>query len=113
MLRASSEEHSERVDLHSLMESDVDSGIENGAELVAFAEAVVARDVLRVARSRDRLLKSLGSEKMIDAAGVVSNFQRMVRIANATGIGLGQAEQPTAALRKTLGINAFRQTGDE
>jgi len=45
---------------------------------------------------------------VVDAAGVISNFQRMVRIADATGIGLGVFEVPSADMREALGINAFR-----
>ena len=44
---------------------------------------------------------------MIDAAGVASHFQRMVRIADATGITLGDVEAVTADLRSELGIDAF------
>lgn len=108
MLRASSESHSETVDLTAIMSGDVDSGIEHGAELVGFAETVVAREPAAIESARQRLLEAAGVPAMLDAAGVVSNFQRMVRIANATGIGLGHAQQSTADLRASLGINKFR-----
>ncbi len=108
MLRASSESHSETVDLNAVMEGGVDSGIVNGRELVAFAEAIVAREANGVARAREQLLKVVNEAQMIDAAAIASNFQRMVRIANATGIGLGRAELATEELRESLGINAFR-----
>jgi hypothetical protein len=40
---------------------------------------------------------------MIDAAGVASNFERMVRIADATGIELGDwFEQRSAGVRAVL-----------
>ena len=108
MLRASSESHEEVVDLNALMQGDVDSGITFGAELVAFAEAIVSRDSSAIEKARNQLLATASVIQMIEAAGVASNFQRMVRIANATGIGLGRAEQPTADLRASLGIDRFR-----
>ncbi len=48
---------------------------------------------------------ALGAAAMVDAAGVASNFERMVRIADATGIELGdQLEQSSADVRATLGL---------
>ena len=113
MLRASSESHSETVDLSAIMSGEVDSGIEHGAELVGFAETVVAREPAAIESARRQLLDAAGAPAMLDAAGVVSNFQRMVRIANATGIGLGHAQQSTADLRASLGIDRFRHDDAE
>ena len=43
---------------------------------------------------------------MVDAAGVASNFERMVRIADATGIELGAAlEGLTANVRTVLSLD--------
>ena len=44
---------------------------------------------------------------MVDAVGVASNFQRMVRIADSTGITLGNFEAITEDIREDLGINAY------
>lgn len=55
--------------------------------------------------ARDQLVMHLSVEAMIDAAGVASNFQRMARISDATGIVLGDYEASTADLRENLGIN--------
>ena len=42
---------------------------------------------------------------MVDAAGVTSNFERMVRIADATGIELGdRLEQGSAGVRAALDL---------
>ena len=41
MLRASVEANSETVDLNAIVDGSVSSGIEHGAELTAFAEALV------------------------------------------------------------------------
>ena len=66
------------------------SGVEHGAVLIAFAEAMVRDDDAVLRRTRHDVIEVLGPEAMVDAAGVASNFERMVRIADATGIPLGE-----------------------
>ena len=45
---------------------------------------------------------------MVDAAGVIANFQRMVRIADGTGIPLDKRVVAlTADLRDELGLNDY------
>ena len=62
----------------------------DGEVLVAFAEAVVGGDAGAIALARQSVIDAMGVEAMIDAAAVASNFERMVRIADATGIPLGE-----------------------
>ena len=54
------------------------------------------------------VIEGISSEAMVDAAGVASNFERMVRIADATGI---QLDERMAALsqevRDTLQLERF------
>lgn len=83
-----------------ITESEIDLKLVNGDETVAagdiahgkalmkFAEAIAVgrEDVLVLAR--EQLLREAGAEVLVDAAGVAANFQRMVRIADATGIPL-------------------------
>ena len=108
MLRASSEAHEESVDLHAIRGEGHDSGIEHGDRLVAFAEAIVAADREAIARTRDALVAAMGEPAMIDAAGVASNFERMVRIADATRIPLNaEIEEATADVRGELGLGAL------
>ena len=58
--------------------------------------------------ARDALQHACGLEAMIDTAAVVANFQRMVRIADSTGIPLDTGMTGmTTALREELGINEF------
>ena len=76
----------------------------HGPELVAFAEAIVT-GAESLAQSRAAVVETLGPEAMVDAAGVASNFERMVRIADSTGIELGDLlEQATADVRTVLGL---------
>ena len=76
----------------------------HGPELVAFAEAIVT-DAETLPQSRAAVVDALGPEAMVDAAGVASNFERMVRIADSTGIELGdRVEQGSAEVRAALGL---------
>ena len=76
----------------------------HGAELVAFAEAIVT-GAQTLAQSRAAVVEALGPEAMVDEAGVASNFERMVRIADSTGIELGDLlEQASADVRDALGL---------
>lgn len=85
-----------------ITESDVDLKMINGDEnatpgdvahaaaLMKFAEAVASRDEEQLASARSALLEEAGSDVLVDAAAVAGNFQRMVRIADSTGIPLDE-----------------------
>jgi hypothetical protein len=107
MLRESSQANAEDINLSAVMTGGDAGKIDHSAALARLAEAVVNGDEHVLAQARDTLVQELGVEAMIDAAGVASNFQRMVRIADATGITLGAFEAKTEALRVSLGINQF------
>ena len=107
MLRASSQKHAETVDLNAVMTGSFAGDVKHGDALVAFAEAVVAAVPQELQLARASLVAAAGPEVMIDAAGVASNFQRMERIADSTGITLGHFEQATTDLREELAINSF------
>jgi hypothetical protein len=97
------------VDLTAVTEASHPSGIEHGDALVAFAEAVVARDGAAIAGTRERLVAAMGAEAMVDAAAVASNFERMVRIADATGIPLDdRLESIGRPVIDQLGLERFR-----
>ena len=108
MLRASSEQHDADVMLDAVMQPDAQSGVEHGRELLAFVEAVVARDSDAIKTARNKLAEVARHNATVDTAGVISNFQRMVRIADSTGLGLGNFETVTEDIRHSLGIEAFR-----
>jgi hypothetical protein len=110
MLRVSVEMQGEGADLTPLVDPSAaaDSTIPNAVELVAFAEAVLQGEGEALDRARGELLEAVGPEAFVDAAAVVGNFQRMVRIADSTGIPL---DAPVAAmtsdLRAELGIDDY------
>ena len=110
MLRASSQTHGETVSLEAIMDPDVDSGVPSGELLVRFAQAASTWDCGELEALRGDMVGGLGEGGLVDAAGVASNFERMVRIADATGIELdASTDADTADLRRGLDIDALRR----
>lgn len=109
MLRASAKISGDDIDLAGIVAGDlVATGIPGDKALLAFAEESLGDDAEAIAEARRRVLEELGEPALIDAAGIIANFQRMVRIADATGIPLdGHMTALTADLRDALGINAY------
>ncbi len=110
MLRASIEAGGAEVDLSAVTgEADGEaSGVAHGALLVRFAEAVLGDDDRELGAARDALLSAVGPEGLVDAAGVVANFKRMVRIADGTGIPLDvPLELLSQDLREGLELERF------
>jgi hypothetical protein len=83
-----------------------------GPELTTFAEACVQADSAALATARDALRDAAGSAALVDTAGVVANFQRMVRIADGTGISLDAAvDMMSTDFREDLGLDQFETAG--
>jgi hypothetical protein len=78
------------INLSALTEhgATASSGVEYGHLLIAFAEAMVGDDEEALTHVRHAVIEGISPEAMVDAAGVASNFERMVRIADSTGIQL-------------------------
>jgi hypothetical protein len=84
------------------------SGVPHEHTLVVFAEAMVSDNEDALMRSRQRILRELGPEALVDAAAVVSNFERMVRIADSTGIPLDSfLDETTVEIRAELNLARF------
>ncbi len=83
-------------------------GIEAGTELRDFADAILMKPPEEIADTRAKLVGRLNKQAMVDAAAVVGNFQRMVRIADGTGIPLDEpVVMISQSIREDLGINNF------
>ena len=109
MLRASAQATSTEVDIRAVNghAGSAAIGIEFGPELLRFAESVALRSPDLPERRRE-LLEVAGPAVLVDAAGVAANFQRMVRIADATGIPLdNMAAEISRELRAELDIQRF------
>jgi len=110
MLRASVEFEGGSADLSGIVKGAKagDAGVAHGALLTAFADAAVQGDAAHLATARDALRAAAGSAALVDAAGVVGNFERMVRIADASGIPLdGMISALSEDFREDLGLDAY------
>jgi hypothetical protein len=89
------------------------AGVPHAEALLAFCDALVDRDEAALAAARGRVLAALGPAGLVDVAAVASNFERMVRIADACGIPL---DTPLAVLsgdlRQELGLARFRSAAN-
>jgi hypothetical protein len=115
LLRASGEATGQAFDLHAVTEGAVTarSGVAHEEPLLALAEAMVSNDEEGLATARARVLDDLGSEALVDAAAVASNFERMVRIADATGIPLDSfLDEMTVDIRAELHLARFESTAN-
>jgi alkylhydroperoxidase family enzyme len=85
-----------------------DAGVEHGARLVAFTEAVMGADDLALDRERRALRSVLAPGAFVDVCAVVGMFNVVDRIADATGIPL---DEPLAAMsaevRSELDLERF------
>ena len=83
-------------------------GIPNSRELLQFTDACMGKDEDEKTAARQSLIDKMGAAAMIDAAGVISNFQRMVRIADTTGIPTdGPLQIMSEELCEQLGMNQY------
>lgn len=110
MLRESVETDGAEADLRAITDeaAAVGSTIPGAEALVAFANAALGDDEGAISAARDRVRTELGSAALVDAAGVIGNFERMVRIADGTGIPLDAfVNVGTESIREALGIDRF------
>jgi hypothetical protein len=110
----------EPADLGPVMGDGGGTGVPHGAELLAFAEAVVGEAVVGervgdgdLAAARAALLERVGPEGLVDAAAIVAGFDATDRIADATGTQLDDyLESGTVELRAELGIDELASLGE-
>ena len=98
------------VDLHALTggASQAAVGVPHARELIALAEAVVGGGEAELAVAREAALAALGPEGFVAATAVAANFERMDRIADATGIPLdAPLDAISGAMRAELGLERF------
>jgi len=80
------------------------------AELNAFAEAVLSRDHERTTEARNALHVAIGNAALPDAAGIVSHFDAINRVADAAGISLdAPMEMNGPPIIEALGISHFSE----
>ena len=102
------------MNIRALADPAIESGVPHGRVLLEFASAVVGPDDTCLAPAREALRAEMGDAGMADAAAVASNFERMVRIADAIGIELGDwMESFTEAVRTDLALDRLRERSDD
>ena len=109
MLSLSAEASNTALDLQLVNgDSNVSDGIPHSTLLMQFAEAVAGRDPERIAATRQALHDAAGNDVVVDAAAVAGNFQRMVRIADATGIPVdAHMEALSGSIQEDLDLRRF------
>lgn len=110
LLRVSSEASGEKVDVHAVTDGALAaaSGVPHGEALIRLAESTVAGSDEELAHARTRVLEELGPAELVDSAAIIGNFERMVRIADATGIPLDDRMNAISAdLRAEIGVERF------
>ena len=108
-LRGSAKNSGTQIRLEAVLGQHAeDCGIDNAAALIGFVEALLERDATALAQARTVLAGEIGTDGMIDAAAVAANFQRMVRIADATGIPVdAQVLDMTRDIQELLELRKF------
>jgi DNA-binding phage protein len=115
MLRVSATATNTTIDIQGISgdASAAAQGIEHGPELMRFAESLARRNEPELTAARRNLLEVAGPGVLVDAAGVAANFQRMVRIADSTGIPVDNLDNPLSQqIRADLGLDTFSSAGN-
>lgn len=103
LLRASGE-----FELRSVMDEDINSGVEHGQIIRELVDAAILNDWTRLSELRPRALEQMSARDMVDSLTVASSFNGITRIADAIGIPLDSGPKETSAqMRIDVGINDF------
>ena len=104
----------EKIDLTGLTDPNCKEieGLPHSRAIIKFCDAFMSKDAEALAVAREKLLAEMGVDCMVDVAGIASNFQRMNRIADATGIpaestGNEKADAMKAKLDEQLGMDKY------
>lgn len=94
MLRVSVTESNLDVDLLGVRTGEATrlSAIPEAQLLIELADAFMSREEDTLREIRERAVRIMGDRGVIEAIGVAANFQRMVRIASATGIPIDEPD---------------------
>ena len=115
MLRESATYTGTSVNLDGITDPDCTriDDVPHSEALLRFCDTFLGGSIEESAAARDALAAEMGEAAMIDAAGVVSNFQRMDRIADGTGI---PSDGPMMMLQQEfveqLGLDRFTSAGN-
>ncbi len=106
MLRASSEATNTPLDPRGITSTSIDPLVRGGSQLVGFVDAVLAGGDLEGVTVL--LQDTLGEDAVVDAAGVIANFEMMNRIAEGTGMPVGKGSLArTEEWRSLVGLDRY------
>ena len=107
LLRGSGQHFGIDYDLQSIYGAQEDR-IRHAPELLAYADAFYTRNSNSLDVARRLLAEAIGNAALVDAAGIVSIFEAVVRVADSTGTPLEDYKvEVSEELRQDLGINDF------
>ena len=93
----------------ALVRPELDTGVENGVLLLAFAEAIIGTDRKALDDVRAELADALGPVAISGLSAVAGNFSKNDRVANGIGIPVDDMVlKGTADLREQLGLNDYK-----
>lgn len=108
MLRVSTEVTTTPLDPRSITDRSVDPLLPSGVVLLDFVDTVLIGDGPQQDAARTAVRDALGPTGLVDATGVIANFEMMNRIADATGMPVGKGTRKrTAEWRDLIGIDQF------
>ena len=85
----------------------------HGAELIAFASAVLGDEPVVLDAARSRLAAAMGDAAVTAAALVAASFSLVDRAANGVGIWVEpMVLKPSAGFRHSMRINDFRSAAN-
>ena len=89
MLRGSAEANGiADLQLRSLADSSIDSGLPGSVAMLALVDAALANDEDGATMARRAINEQLGHEATSEVAAVIGNFEMMNRIADGTGTAI-------------------------
>ncbi len=108
MLRASAQATTTSLEPRAITDRSLDPLLPHGLVLLDFVDAVLAGKADDLDDAREELLHQMGPAALVDASGVVGNFQMMNRIADATGMPVGKGTlKRTKEWRQLLGLDRY------
>lgn len=109
MLRASVEATGVQLDPTAITDRSRDPLLPGGEALLDLVDAVLAGDDEARERARRDVRNQLGDDGLVDAAGVIGNFEMMNRVADATGMPVGKGSLARSEeWRARLGLDRYR-----
>ena len=86
MLSSSSIAYGYDLNIASIRDPSLPTGVPGGTELLRFVDAIITRGRDDLVASQEAIIDVLGPESLVDAAGVFGNFEMMNRVAEGSGI---------------------------